>query len=116
MTNTQKFIELARQGGFDLTTLRSFDGVESIEPEEILLQPLAWQAVFGDTQVDYDDGETALEYEESIKKLDASIDRSRIREWGIEGTQKRWKHRWDFFFDLRASSTSIEEALGEVIK
>lgn len=90
MRNTQKFLELARQGDFDLAKLRSFDGVECIEPEEILLRPTAWQAV------------------------------GRVKEWKeIDGVyiheQESWRQIWKRFIDLLADGKSIEDALGEIL-
>lgn len=100
MTNTQRFIELAIEGGnIDPTPDRAWEHLSRFEQQAtvnyMLLRPEAWQAVG-----------KVKGWEMKTRKVFEGLD---VR---VKGS---WSWKWHGFLDLLEAGRSIEEALGEIL-
>lgn len=50
------------------------------------------KAFWGEECVDYLDGLTEADYKQKVKEISDEFKNIKIREWGLDGTQIRWKY------------------------
>ncbi len=88
MTNTEKFSELAEQGGYKFDSSNQY--CEGHTEDHVLLDPSAWQAVG------------------KVKMWDAFT--------AEDSKTKRWHIKWILFIDLLVAGKDIDSALEDILQ
>ena len=99
--NIEKSLALAVEGGYELkrsdrTSLNEQMAYLSINPDQVLLDPLFWQALG-----------KSMGWGKPIIRYGYNLD----EEGAVEYTQ-RWRNEWHHFIDSLAEGKTVEEAMG----